>query len=72
MKRSHCICFLIINNIKDTVLKNDRSKTEVDQKKQPFKAAIEKDKSYFEKDGAKALIELLVATHIGLAEMNLV
>ena len=48
------------------------AKLKLTKKKQPFKAAIEKDKSYFEKDGAKALIELLVATHIGLAEMNLV
>lgn len=36
--------------------------------KQPFKAVIEKDKSYFEKGGDKALIELVAATHTGTTE----
>ncbi|AWK03776.1 haloacid dehalogenase-like hydrolase [Flavobacterium crocinum] len=36
--------------------------------KQPFKAVIEKDKSYFEKGGDKALIELVAATHTGMSE----
>ncbi|WP_163409357.1 HAD family hydrolase [Flavobacterium ajazii] len=36
--------------------------------KQPFKAVIEKDKSYFEKGGDKALIELVSATHTGMSE----
>lgn len=37
-------------------------------KKQPFKAVIEKDKSFFEKGGEKALIELVAATHTGMTE----
>ncbi|WP_337968031.1 HAD family hydrolase [uncultured Flavobacterium sp.] len=36
--------------------------------KQPFKAVVEKDKTYFEKGGDKALIELVAATHTGLTE----
>lgn len=36
--------------------------------KKPFKAVIEKDKSYFEKGGDKALIELVAATHTGMSE----
>ncbi|WP_343696269.1 HAD family hydrolase [Flavobacterium sp.] len=36
--------------------------------KQPFKAVIEKDKSYFEKGGDKALIQLVGATHTGMTE----
>ena len=36
--------------------------------KQPFKAVIEKDKTYFEKGGDKALIELVAATHTGMTE----
>lgn len=36
--------------------------------KQPFKAVIEKDKSYFEKGGEKALVELVAATHAGMTE----
>ncbi|KFF19425.1 nitrate reductase formation protein NapD [Flavobacterium hydatis] len=36
--------------------------------KQPFKAVVEKDKSYFEKGGDKALIELVGATHTGMSE----
>ncbi|RZK68221.1 MAG: haloacid dehalogenase-like hydrolase [Pedobacter sp.] len=37
-------------------------------KKQPFKAVIEKDKTFFEKGGEKALIELVAATHTGMTE----
>ncbi|KAF2336338.1 HAD family hydrolase [Flavobacterium daemonense] len=37
-------------------------------KKQPFKAVIEKDKTYFEKGGDKALVELVAATHTGMTE----
>lgn len=37
-------------------------------KKQPFKAIVEKDKTYFEKGGDKALIELIAATHTGMNE----
>jgi len=36
--------------------------------KQPFKAVIEKDKTYFEKGGEKALMELVMATHTGMNE----
>jgi phosphoserine phosphatase len=36
--------------------------------KQPFKAVLEHDKSYFEKGGDKALIELVVATHTSMTE----
>lgn len=36
--------------------------------KQPFKAVVEKDKTFFEKGGDKALIELVVATHTGMTE----
>lgn len=36
--------------------------------KQPFKAVIEKDKTFFEKGGDKALIELVAATHTGITE----
>ncbi|TDO83753.1 haloacid dehalogenase-like hydrolase [Flavobacterium chryseum] len=36
--------------------------------KQPFKAVVEKDKTFFEKGGEKALIELVAATHTGLTE----
>jgi len=36
--------------------------------KQPFKAVIEKDKTFFEKGGDKALIELVAATHTGMTE----
>lgn len=38
------------------------------EKKQPFKAVVEKDKAYFEKGGDKALIQLIVATHTGTSE----
>jgi hypothetical protein len=37
-------------------------------KKQPFKAVVSQDKSYFEKGGDKALIELMAATHTGMTE----
>ncbi|SFC59465.1 HAD family hydrolase [Flavobacterium phragmitis] len=37
-------------------------------KKQPFKAVVEKDKTFFEKGGDKALIELVAATHTGTNE----
>lgn len=37
-------------------------------KKQPFKAVIEKDKTFFEKGGDKALVELVAATHTGMTE----
>jgi len=36
--------------------------------KQPFKAVIDHDKSYFEKGGDKALIQLIAATHTGMPE----
>lgn len=35
---------------------------------QPFKAAIEKDKAWFEKGGAGALLQLIQATHTGMSE----
>jgi hypothetical protein len=37
-------------------------------KQQPFKAVVEKDKTFFEKGGDKALIELVAATHTGMTE----
>lgn len=37
-------------------------------KKQPFKAVVEKDKTFFEKGGDKALIDLIAATHTGMTE----
>ena len=36
--------------------------------KQPFKAVVEKDKTFFEKGGDKALIELVAITHTGMTE----
>ena len=36
--------------------------------KQPFKAVIEKDKSYFAKGGEKALLQLVAVTHTGMTE----
>jgi haloacid dehalogenase-like hydrolase len=36
--------------------------------KQPFKAVVEKDKTFFEKGGDKALIQLVAATHTGMSE----
>jgi len=36
--------------------------------KQPFKAVVENDKTYFEKGGDKALVQLLGATHTGTTE----
>ncbi len=36
--------------------------------KQPFMAVVTKDKSYFEKGGEKALIQLIAATHTGMTE----
>jgi len=36
--------------------------------KQPFKAVIEKDKSYFAKGGEKALLQLVAVTHTGITE----
>lgn len=36
--------------------------------KQPFHAVVTKDKAYFEKGGDKALIQLVAATHTGMAE----
>lgn len=37
-------------------------------KKQPFKAVVEKDKTFFANGGDKALVELVAATHTGLTE----
>lgn len=37
-------------------------------KKQPFKAVIEKDSSYFAQAGEKGLIELVAATHTNISE----
>ena len=37
-------------------------------KKQPFKAIVENDKTYFEKGGEKALIGVMAATHTGMTE----
>ncbi|MDF2191587.1 HAD family hydrolase [Paraflavitalea sp. CAU 1676] len=36
--------------------------------KQPFKAAVEHDKAWFEKGGEKALVEMVGATHTGMTE----
>ena len=36
--------------------------------KQPFKAVVEKDKTYFEKGGEKALIGLVAASHTGMTD----
>jgi phosphoglycolate phosphatase-like HAD superfamily hydrolase len=36
--------------------------------KQPFKAVIEKDKTFFAKGGEQTLIELVAATHTGMTE----
>jgi hypothetical protein len=47
-----------------SMLEKDKSLAQ----KQPFKAAATGDKSYFEKGGAKAAIELLLATHTGMTE----
>ncbi|MFD1603345.1 HAD family hydrolase [Flavobacterium artemisiae] len=49
------------------VKKMVEAKPELAQK-QPFKAVVEKDKSFFEKGGDKALIELVAATHTGTTE----
>lgn len=49
------------------VQKMVKSKPELAQK-QPFKAVVEKDKTFFEKGGEKALIELVAATHTGMTE----
>ncbi|WP_343589722.1 HAD family hydrolase [Flavobacterium sp.] len=49
------------------VKKMVEAKPELAQK-QPFKAVIEKDKTFFEKGGDKALIELVAATHTGMTE----
>ena len=49
------------------VKKMVEAKPELAQK-QPFKAVVEKDKTYFEKGGEKALIELVAATHTGMTE----
>jgi phosphoglycolate phosphatase-like HAD superfamily hydrolase len=49
------------------VKKMVEAKPELAQK-QPFKAVIEKDKTFFEKGGDKALIELVAATHTGMSE----
>ncbi|MEN2486347.1 HAD family hydrolase [Flavobacterium sp. B11] len=49
------------------VKKMVETKPELAQK-QPFKAVIEKDKTFFEKGGDKALIELVAATHTGMTE----
>ena len=37
-------------------------------KKQPFRAIVENDKSYFTKGGDKALMQLMGATHTGMTE----
>ncbi|TPG44518.1 HAD family hydrolase [Flavobacterium pectinovorum] len=49
------------------VKKMVEAKPELAQK-QPFKAVVEKDKTYFETGGEKALIELVAATHTGMTE----
>lgn len=49
------------------VKKMVEAKPELAQK-QPFKAVVEKDKTFFEKGGDKALIELVAATHTGMTE----
>lgn len=49
------------------VKKMIEAKPELAQK-QPFKAVVDKDKTYFEKGGEKALIELVAATHTGMTE----
>ena len=49
------------------VKKMVEAKPELAQK-QPFKAVIEKDKTFFEKGGEKALVELVAATHTGMTE----
>ncbi|CAM3583766.1 HAD family hydrolase [Flavobacterium chungbukense] len=49
------------------VKKMVQEKPELAQK-QPFKAVIKKDKSFFEKGGEKAIVELVAATHTGMTE----
>ncbi|MFH6992721.1 HAD family hydrolase [Flavobacterium sp. FlaQc-48] len=49
------------------VKKMVEAKPELAQK-QPFKAVVEKDKTYFETGGEKALIDLVAATHTGMTE----
>jgi phosphoserine phosphatase len=49
------------------VKKMVEAKPELAQK-QPFKAVVEKDKTYFEKGGEKALVQLIAATHTGTTE----
>lgn len=38
--------------------------------KQPFKAVVENDKSYFEKGGDKAFVQLVLATHTGMSQAS--
>ena len=38
------------------------------KEKQPFKAALERDREYFEKAGMKAVLELVVATHGNMSQ----
>ena len=38
------------------------------REKQPFKAVIENDKSYFQKGGLKAIEQLILLTHTGMSE----
>jgi hypothetical protein len=40
------------------------------KEKQPFKAALEHDREYFEKDGMKAVLELVVATHSNISQQD--
>jgi hypothetical protein len=40
------------------------------KEKQPFKAALEGDREYFEKTGMKAVLELVAATHGNMSEAD--
>ena len=51
-------------------LKEMAAKDPTLKEKQPFKAALEHDRKYFEKKGMKAVLELVVATHGNISQQD--
>jgi FMN phosphatase YigB (HAD superfamily) len=55
--------FFVLARLKEMAAKDPSLK-----ERQPFKAALEGDAAYFHEAGAKAVLELLLATHTGMAQ----
>jgi phosphoserine phosphatase len=55
--------YFVLSRVRELAARDPSLKT-----RQPFKAALEGDTAYFHEAGAKAVVELLVASHTGMSQ----